>query len=73
MYIDETFPDQHPDIVSRQFFDLLRGLHSELLEQEKNNLLAKISPESPEYLQTYAYLINKARQLGIQPGKFSIS
>lgn len=73
VYIDETFPDQHPDIVSRQFFDLLRGLHSELLEQEKNNLLAKISPESPEYLQTYAYLINKARQLGIQPGKFSIS
>lgn len=24
VYIDENFPEQHPDIVSRQFFDLLR-------------------------------------------------
>lgn len=71
VYIDEKFPDKHPDIVSRQFFDLLRGLHSELLERERQNLLQKISPESPEYLQTYTYLVNKARQLGVQMGKFT--
>ena len=71
VYIDENYPDQHPDIVSRQFFDLLKQLHAELLEQEKNKMLEKISPDSAEYLQAYAYLVNKGRQLGIQPGKFN--
>ena len=71
VYIDENYPDQHPDIVSRQFFDLLKQLHAELLEQEKNKMLEKISSDSAEYLQAYAYLVNKGRQLGIQPGKFN--
>ncbi len=43
----------------------------DLLEQEKNKMLEKISPDSAEYLQAYAYLVNKGRQLGIQPGKFN--
>ena len=48
-----------------------QGTHAELLEQEKNKMLEKISPDSAEYLQAYAYLVNKGRQLGIQPGKFN--
>lgn len=72
VYIDENFPDRHPDIISRQFFDLLKILHSELLEQEKIQKISNIPPDSPLYLQVYTELVVKARTLGIQPGKFTL-
>ena len=71
VYIDEMFPDKHPDIIQRQFFDLLRGLHTALLEKEKNNLLSSIDSSSPEYLEAYTYLVRKAMQLGIPPGNIT--
>lgn len=58
-------------MIVRQFGDLLRALHAELLEQEKKEKLSGISSDSPEFLQIYTELVRKSQTLGIQPGKFN--
>ena len=72
LYIDERLPDQHPEIIQKHFFDLLRVLHTRLLEEEKTRVLAGISVESPEYLTACTYLIQKSKNLGIPQGKITI-
>lgn len=72
VYIDEHFQDQHTDVIKRHFFDLLRLLHTSLLEIEKNKLLEGVDKHSQEYLETYTYLVQKAKKLGIPPGKLTI-
>lgn len=72
VYIDETIPDKHADIISRHFLDLIRQLHIALLEVEKNTLLSEISVDSPEYLQAYTELIRKAQKLSIPTNKISL-
>lgn len=39
VYIDENLETSHPDVIQRQFFDLLRLIHTALLEKEKKKLL----------------------------------
>ena len=72
MYIDETVPDKHPEIIERQFIDLIRQLHIALLEVEKNICLRQISPDSPEYLLACTELLRKAQKLGIPQGTISL-
>lgn len=73
VYIDENFPDKHEDVIHRQFFDLLRLLHTALLDREREKMLSNIDPASPEFLQTYTYLVRKATALGVPPGRITIS
>lgn len=73
VYIDENLETSHPDVIQRQFFDLLRLIHTALLEKEKKKLLEWIDPASPEFLTTYTYLVQKSQKLGIPPGKITIS
>lgn len=71
LYIDEMV-SPHPDAVHRHMMDLLKFLHTKLLEHEKQVRLSGITPNNPEYLEVYTSLIRKAQTLGIHPGKITL-
>ena len=69
LYIEETHTSLHPDVIERHFLDVLRAIHSELLDSEKTTLLEGLDPTSADYLSAYTRLIKKAHTLGIPPGR----
>lgn len=71
LYIDETLTEPHPHIIQRHILDLIKTLHSSLLEHEKNSKLSSVSSDSEEYLQIYMEIMKKAHKLGISPGILS--
>lgn len=69
VYIDETQTEQHSDIISRKFLDLIRELHVALFLNERKNTLASIDPNSNEYLEAQRQFVTKGLELGIHPSK----
>lgn len=68
LFIEEKIPEKHPEIIQKNFLDLIRQLHIALLSIEKKQILEKISPNSPDYLIAYTELVKKAQKLSIPQG-----
>jgi DNA primase len=72
LYLEEVHTDSNPELVERAFRDLVRKLHAQLLDLEKQRLLQSLNSDDPEYLKVYTYLAGKAKALKLPPGSIKI-
>jgi DNA primase len=68
LHLEEDHSNASPELIQRAFRDIIRNLHTRLLEIEKQKLLSGIHPDSSEYLEIYTKLSQKAKILGLPPG-----
>lgn len=59
LHIEEEHIDANSDLIERAFWDLLRRLHVELFQQEKERRLSQISPHDVWYNALYQELLEK--------------
>ncbi len=70
LHLEEDHVHANPELIQRAFRDIIRNLHARLLENEKEYILRTVDIHSPEYLEVYTKLSQKAKALGIPPGIF---
>lgn len=70
LHLEEDHVHANPELIQRAFRDIIRNLHARLLENEKEYILCTVDIHSPEYLEVYTKLSQKAKALGIPPGIF---
>lgn len=63
LHLEEDHAHANPELIQRAFRDIIRNLHARLLEKEKEYLLDKVDIHSPEYLEIYTQLSQKAKKL----------
>lgn len=68
LHLEEDHVHANPELIQRAFRDIIRNFHARLLENEKEQLLRMVDIHSPEYLEIYTKLSQKAKALGIPPG-----
>ncbi len=66
LHLESDHIDANPDLIERSFRDLLRGLHIWLLNQEKNQKLKDLDPNSNEAYILRSEFAKKEKQLWLK-------
>jgi hypothetical protein len=66
LHLEEQHAHANPELISRAFRDLLRGIHRILLENEKQKRLSELSQSDPAYLYVLSEILQKEKQMGLR-------